>query len=337
MLDLKGKKVVVTGGAGFIGSHLVESLLRLGAKVLVFDNFDPFYGNKEENLAGISDQPRLKVVRGNILDAEQVRTIMKGTHVVFHLAAQAGIRYCIADPRKAHEVNVTGTLNVALAAKEAGVRKLVYASSSSIFGKPMRVPIAEDHPLIPTSIYGATKLAAEKYCMSLGETMGIGVTCLRYFSVYGPRGRPDQEVTAFTSTVTRGESPVIYGDGTQSRDFTFVSDIVSATVLSALMEEAEGKIMNVGYGRETRITEVARRILDHFHSDLDIDFRQGYAGDFPRTLCDNRRAKDLLSWRPQVDFREGLEQYLTWFEQRKAMPVPAEPRGGQEMKLRRTS
>lgn len=316
MLDIGGKKVVVTGGAGFIGSHLVESLLKLGAKVLVYDNYDPFYGNKEENLAGVSDHPRLKVVKEDILDMGPLRASMKGASFVFHEAGQAGIRYCNADPRKAHEVNATGTLNVMLAAKDAGAKRVVYASSSSVYGTPMKVPLGENHPVNPTSIYGATKLAAEKYCTSLSEMLGLSVVCLRYFSVYGPRGRPDQVVTAFASRVTRGERPVIFGDGSQSRDFTYVSDVVSATVLAALMEEADGKVLNVGYGKETKITAVAKAVLDYFGSDLDIDFRDTYAGDFPRTLCDNSLAKGTLSWNPQMDFKHGVVEYLDWFKER---------------------
>jgi len=315
MLDLKGRKVVVTGGAGFIGSHLVESLLRLGAETVVYDNFDDFYEGKQANLARVSDHPRFRLVKGSILDSRKLLSTMKGTYVVFHEAAQAGIRYCISNPQKAHEVNVTGTLNVFLAAKHAGARKLVYASSSSVYGRPMRTPLNENHPLNPTSIYGATKLAGEKYCTSLGETLDLEVVCLRYFSVYGPRGRPDQVVSSFATRVMRGERPVIYGDGSQSRDFTFVSDVVSATILSALMEEANGQIMNVGFGREIKIRDVATKILDHFNSGLDIEFRQGYPGDFPRTLSDNSKANSILSWKPQVDFANGLEEHLSWLRE----------------------
>ena len=304
----------MTGGAGFIGSHLVESLLHLGARVTVFDSFDDFYPGKEANLRPFLDRPRFRLVRGDIRDGDRLTDAMRDAKVVFHLAAQAGVRYCIENPVKAHEVNVTGTLNVLLAAKKHGVRKVVYGSSSSIYGRPTRVPLSEDMPPDPTSIYGATKLAAEKYCTAMSQTLGLPVTCLRYFSVYGPRGRPDQVVSSFAMRVMRGEKPVIYGDGSQSRDFTFVSDIVSATVISALVEESSGQVINVGYGKEFRIVDVARWVLEHFNSRVGIDFRPGYAGDFPRTLCDNSKARHLLSWVPKVDFAHGLEEELTWLE-----------------------
>ena len=313
--------MLVTGGAGFIGSHLVESLLHLGAYVTVFDSFDDFYPGKEANLQSILDNRRARLIRGDVRDSVKISDAMKGAKVVFHLAAQAGVRYCIDNPVKAHEVNVTGTLNVLLAAKEHRVSKVVYASSSSVYGKPAKVPLTEDMPPNPTSIYGATKLAGEKYCTAMGQTLGLPVTCLRYFSVYGPRGRPDQVVSSFALKVMNGQRPVIYGDGFQSRDFTFVTDVVSATVISALVEESNDQIINVGYGKEVRIADVARKVLEHFKSRLEIDFRPTYAGDFPRTLCDNSRAKRLLSWNPKVDFAHGLEEELKWLERER--PVAA--------------
>ena len=313
-MDLAGEKVLVTGGAGFIGSHLVESLLLLGAHVTILDSFDDFYPGKEANLHSVLGQPRVRLIRGDVRDSDMLSDAMRDANVVFHLAAQAGVRYCIDNPVKAHEVNVTGTLNVLLAARKQGVRKIVYASSSSTYGKPTKVPLSEDMPPNPTSIYGATKLAGEKYCTAMGETLGLPVTCLRYFSVYGPRGRPDQVVSSFALKVMKGQQPVIYGDGSQSRDFTYVSDVVSATVISAMVEESNGQIINVGYGREVKIVDVARKVLEHFNSRLQIDFRPTYAGDFPRTLCDNSKARRLLSWNPKVDFAHGLEAELDWLE-----------------------
>jgi UDP-glucose 4-epimerase len=307
-------KAIVTGGAGFIGSHLVESLLKLEAQVVVFDNLDDFYPGKEANLSGLRRHPKFKFVQADIRDFQTLSDATKGAKVVFHLAAQAGIRYCISNPIKAHEVNVTGTLNVMRAAQNAGVKKVVYASSSSVYGRPVKVPLGEDQPANPTSIYGATKLAGEKYCIALGETLALPVSCLRYFSVYGPRGRPDQVVSSFASKILKGERPIIYGDGSYTRDFTFVSDIVSATALTGMAEQADGKIINVGFGKEISIREVARRILAFYDSPLEIDFREGYAGDFPRTLCNNSLAKSTLSWRPIVDFEKGLKEELEWLK-----------------------
>ncbi|MEM2945564.1 MAG: NAD-dependent epimerase/dehydratase family protein, partial [Thermoproteota archaeon] len=194
MVDLAGKRVLVTGGAGFIGSHLVDILIEKGCEVVVLDNFDDFYSGKERNIVRHIGNEKFHLIRGDILNYDLLFHVMKGVEVVFHEAAQAGIRYCNLNPVKAHRVNVEGTLNVLLASREQKVKRIVYASSSSIFGKTSSMPINEEYPTNPSSPYGATKLAGEKYCLSFHDVYGIDVVCLRYFSVYGPRGRPDQVI-----------------------------------------------------------------------------------------------------------------------------------------------
>ena len=314
MLELFGKKVLVTGGAGFIGSHLCESLLRLGCKVIVLDNFDQFYQGKERNLVERVDDGRFSIVRGSILDTDLLERSMRGVEVVFHLAGQAGVRYCIDHPLKAEEVNTVGTLNVLQAVRKTkSVKKVVAASSSSIYGKPLKPTLSEDHPLNPTNPYGVSKLAAEKYCLAYHETYGTPVTCLRYFSVYGPRGRPDQVIYAFAQQVSQGRPPVIYGDGKQSRDFTFVSDVVSGTLFAAMVEESSGQAFNIGYGREFSIAAIARMVIDYFGADMEPSLVPGYKGDFPRTLCNNTKARNVLRWNPQVSLESGLRQFLDWF------------------------
>ena len=172
MIELQGKKVLVTGGAGFIGSHLADSLLRLGCRVVVFDNFDDFYPGKEKNIEQNLANEKYRLVRGDILEREKLNAAMRGVDVVFHLAGQAGVRFCIENPIKAEQVNVIGTLNVLLAAREKKVKKMVYASSSSIFGNPVKPVLSEEHPQNPTNPYGVSKLAAEKYCLAFHETYG---------------------------------------------------------------------------------------------------------------------------------------------------------------------
>jgi UDP-glucose 4-epimerase len=312
-LEISGKKVLVTGGAGFIGSHLVDSLLRLGGDITVFDNFDDFYKGKEQNIETHLGNPRFHLVKGTILDYDALRLAMQGSELVFHLAAQPGIRYCLTNPLKAHEANATGTLNVLLASKKLGVGKLVYASSSSLYGNVTRVPILESHPLNPTSIYGATKLAAEKYCLAYHEAYGLPVTCLRYFSVYGPRGRPDQVLYSMAEKAAAGEAPVVYGDGKQSRDFTFVSDIISGTILAALRDDSVGQVFNLGFGAEFSIAEAAERINDYFRNRQEPVHKPAISGDFFRTLCDNQKARHQLGWSPKVGFTTGLDQFLGWF------------------------
>jgi len=320
-LEISGKKVFVTGGAGFIGSHLVDSLLRLGGDVTVFDNFDDFYDGKEQNIEGHLGDPRFHVVRGTILDFEALSRSMKGNKLVFHLAAQPGIRYCLTNPLKASDVNVTGTLNVLLASENLGVEKIIHASSSSIYGNVARVPIPEACPLNPTSIYGATKLAAEKYCLAYHQTSGLPITCLRYFSVYGPRGRPDQVLFSMAERAAAGGAPVIYGDGKQSRDFTYISDIISGTILAALRDDSIGQVFNLGYGAEFSISEAAERINEYFRNQQEPVHKPAYGGDFSRTLCDNQKARHQLGWSPKVSFTAGLDQFLEWYSKTK-MPAP---------------
>lgn len=312
-MDISRSRVVITGGAGFIGSHLADQLLSLGCTVTVLDNLDDFYSGKEQNYGHNLSNPRYRLVKGDILDSKALKDVMKGAGVVFHQAAQAGVRFCIENPQKAHEVNVGGTLNVLLAAKEAKVKKLVFASSSSVYGVPKRVPLTEEMQTEPTSIYGATKLAGEKYCRALGETGGVPTVSLRYFSVYGPRGRPDQVIHAFADCVRRGIPPVIYGDGKQTRDFTYVSDIVTAAIFAAETEECDGEVLNVGFGKEVTIAALAEKVILKMGSSLKPEYKPAYAGDFPRTLCGNEKARKILRWKPVVGLDEGLASFLRWF------------------------
>lgn len=304
----------MTGGAGFIGSHLVDALLRQGSTITVLDDFDDFYPGKEANVAPHSNNPKFILAKGNILDYQTVLEAMKGSEVVFHLAAQAGVRYCLTKPRKAHDVNVTGTLNVLEASRKQNVRKLVVASSSSVYGNAIKVPIAETHPLNPTNPYGASKLAAERYCMSYQISYGLPVTALRYFSVYGPRGRPDQVLYIMAKRASMGLPPEIFGDGGQTRDFTFVSDIVSGTIMAALIDDSIGQVFNLGFGVEFSIRKAAGMIIDHFGLDVEPVHRDSYKGDFDRTLCNNEKAKQILGWNPRVSFATGLARFLEWFQ-----------------------
>ena len=313
---------MVTGGAGFIGSHLVDSLLMLGCDVIAYDDFDDFYPGKRANVIPNESNRHYRLIEGDILDFPRLRDAMKGVSIVFHEAAQAGVRYCIENPRKADEVNAKGTMNTLVAARENEVRKIVYASSSSVYGKPARVPLSEDDPTRPTNPYGASKLAGENYCLSFNETYGTPVACVRYFSVYGPRGRPDQVVSAFAKSAAEGRRPTIYGDGRQSRDFTYVADIVSGTILAAMADESIGEVINLGYGREISILDVAEKVIERLGVDLQPTFKRGYDGDFPRTLCNNHKAEKILRWKPQVGFDEGVEHFLDWFERTKMKTIP---------------
>jgi len=319
-LELRGKKLLVTGGAGFIGSHLVDRLLEMDNKVIVYDNFDDFYTGKKQNIQHNLNNEKFKLMENNILNYEALVSAMNAMDVVFHLAAQCGIRYCVRNPQKAHDVNVTGTLNVLLAARHAGVRKVIFASSSGIFGMPHYIPMDERHPTNPNSPYGATKLAAEKYCLAFHEVYGLDAVSLRYFSVYGPRGRPDQVIRAFTSAIAKNESPKIYGDGTQTRDFTFVSDVVDATILAAECNEGAGEIFNVGYGKEISINKIFDKIVERLAKKDEIQpvYEETYRGEFPRTLADNAKARKVLGWEPKVEIDQGLDIFIEWYRKGKS-------------------
>ncbi|MEM2049597.1 MAG: NAD-dependent epimerase/dehydratase family protein [Thermoproteota archaeon] len=316
MVDLAGKRVLVTGGAGFIGSHLVDILIEKGCEVVVLDNFDDFYSGKERNIVRHIGNEKFHLIRGDILNYDLLFHVMKGVEVVFHEAAQAGIRYCNLNPVKAHRVNVEGTLNVLLASREQKVKRIVYASSSSIFGKTSSMPINEEYPTNPSSPYGATKLAGEKYCLSFHDVYGIDVVCLRYFSVYGPRGRPDQVIYSMAYRMLTGKRPVVYGSGEQRRDFTYVSDVAEATLLAAETEGIAGEVFNIGFGKDFSINELLKILFNTMSVDgVEPEYLESYKGDFERTLADNSKAQRTLGWRPKVNLEEGVRRFVEWLDE----------------------
>ena len=323
-LELNRSNVLITGGAGFIGSHLADRLLDAGCNVVVLDNFDDFYEGKEANVTQNLGRSGYRLVRGDVLDYDMVSSLSQKADFIFHLAAKPGIRQSIQDPIRAHHVNVTGTINVLLAAKENKVRKIIYASSSSVYGPTDQISMREDNPTRPTSPYAASKLAAENYCVAFSKSYNLPVTCLRYFSVYGPRGRPDQPVYRFTARILRGSNPAIFGDGSQTRDFTYISDVVEATISAAISERCTGEILNIGFGNEISIKDVAQKIISRLNKPgIEIEYYEGYDGDFPRTLSNSEKARHILGWRPRVSFDEGLDKFLDWCVKTNSINVSA--------------
>lgn len=314
-MNLKNSSVLVTGGAGFIGSHLTERLLEMGANVTVYDKFDKFYKGKEANLASASKSKAFRLIEGDILDTGSLDSAMKGVDVVIHEAGQAGVGYSVEDPKTTNDVNVVGTLNVLWLGKAHGVRRIVNVSSSSIFGQPKYLPIDEGHPTNPASPYGVSKLAAEQYARVFHKVYGTDVVSLRYFSVYGPRGRPDQVIRKFMQSISEGKSPMINGDGSHTRDFTYVSDVVAATVGAAQTEALGGEAFNIGFGKRTSILSVAEKLIKLMGVEGKVRPAHGpeSKGDFPDTQADNSKAVKLLGWRPRVGLDEGLRHYLDWF------------------------
>ncbi len=308
-------KILVTGGAGFIGSHVVDRLLTEGKEVICLDNFDAYYDPaiKHSNIKPASKNKNFKLIEGDIRDVELIKRILgeESIDYIIHEAAQAGVRASVKDPRKVHEVNTTGTLNILEAVLNSSVKKFVNASSSSVYGKVEYLPFDEEHPKNPVSPYGASKLAAEHYCRTFCELYGLRVTSLRYFTVYGPRMRPDLAISIFAKKALSNEPIEIFGDGTKTRDFTYIDDAVSATLTA--MEKGNCEAYNVGGGTRITINELARKIIEITESRSKIIYSQNVKGDAEHTLADVSKAEKELDWKPKISIDDGLRKFIGWF------------------------
>jgi UDP-glucose 4-epimerase len=312
-------RVLVTGGAGFIGGHIAEHLAS-DHDVTVLDNFEPYYdlGIKEHNVeagreAAEGGEGSYRLVEGSVTDPDLVDELVADADVVYHQVAQAGVRTSIEEPRKVNHYNVDGTIEVLEAARTHDLERVVVASSSSVYGKPEYLPYDEDHPTTPVSPYGVSKLATEQYARVYAEIYGLSTVALRYFTVYGPRMRPNMAMTNFVSRCLHGEPPVIYGDGTQTRDFTYVEDI--RRVNEQLLDDgsADGEIVNVGSTDTIDILTLAKVIRDEIDPTLDIVFDDPQEGDAEHTHADVSKATDLLGYEPTVDIREGVREFIDWY------------------------
>lgn len=304
----------MTGAAGFIGSHLVDELLERGNVVVGFDNFDDYYTGKERNIQNSLSNHDFKMVRANILDFEALSDAMEGVEVAFHLAAQPGVRFSVENPWKTTKVNVDGTLNALVAAKRNDVDRFVFASSSSVYGVPKYLPVDEEHPKAPISVYGSSKLAAEEYCRLFGHEYDVSIVVLRYHTVYGPRQRPDMAIYKFTEAFTKNKRPVIFGDGGQTRDFTFVSDVIQGTVRAGEEDAAVGEAFNIGSGSEVSVNELVRIIASLTDKEtVSPLFEEPKKGDVPDTHADIRKAQRILGYQPEVSLEIGLREFVDWF------------------------
>lgn len=246
---------------------------------------------------------------GDIRDSETLTRLIEGTDYVFHEAAQAGVRISVDDPVKPHEVNATGTLNLLEAARDSGVKKIINASSSSVYGTVEYLPFDEDHPRRPVSPYGVSKLAAEEYCRVFSELYGLRTVSLRYFTVYGPRMRPDLAISIFTRKALANEPITIFGDGTKTRDFTYIEDIVRANLIA--MQKGAGPY-NIGGGHRVSIRTLAETIIETTGSASEIGYADAVKGDAEHTFADTKQAEGDLGWRPQVLLEDGLKRYAAW-------------------------
>jgi nucleoside-diphosphate-sugar epimerase len=305
---------LITGGAGFIGSSLARALIARGDRVRVIDNFS---SGRRQNLEGLSSA-ELEIVEGDILDPAQLGRAVEGVSVIFHEAAIPSVPRSVADPEPTNAVNVTGTLNVLQAARRAGVRRVVYAASSSAYGDTPTLPKIETMPTAPLSPYAVSKLAGELYCQTFHHVYGLETVALRYFNVFGPRQDPQSQYAAVIPrfvTAGLGRQPaVIYGDGEQSRDFCFIDNVVAANLLAADAPGAPGRVFNVACGEAVSLNQVLDLIETILDRRIDRRHEAARAGDVKHSLADIEAARSVLGYQAAVSFAEGLRRTVRWFE-----------------------
>src|SRR5512140_1269960 len=307
-------KILVTGGAGFIGSHIVEELLASGASVRVFDNFS---SGKRENLEfkAAALAGTLEIAEGDLREAEAVRAAVRGVERIFHLAAFVSVAQSMSEPQDCFDVNVNGTVNLLEAARREGVRKVVLSSSTAVYGDTDRFPTDEDMSLQPLSPYALSKQVNELYARLYTQTFHLPVIALRYFNVYGPRQRPDSDYAAaipiFLRHLVKDEMITIYGDGRQSRDFIFVKDVVRANLMAA-QADAAGEAFNVCTGRETTILDLLEELSEVSSLQPKVRFGDARPGDIYRSLGDPKRACEKLGFQAKTSLAEGLQQTVQW-------------------------
>jgi UDP-glucuronate 4-epimerase len=314
-------RVLITGAAGFIGSHVAETLLAEGWEVVGLDNFDTFYDPaiKRENVKGLKKSKSFRLIEGDIRDRPALdETVAAGSFDgIVHLAARAGVRPSLENPRLYSDVNVAGTTEVLELARRSKIRRMVFASSSSVYGEREGSPFREndtvDHPISP---YAATKKAGELLCYTYHHNYGLAVSCLRFFTVYGPRQRPEMAIHKFTRAIDAGEPITIYGDGSSRRDYTYIDDIVSG-IVSAL-ERAEGfKVYNLGNHRTVELRELIRLLEEDLGKRAEVQHLPAQPGDVPLTCADIQSAQEEIGYSPAVPIERGLEHFVEWFEKKR--------------------
>jgi nucleoside-diphosphate-sugar epimerase len=302
-----GSQVLVTGGAGFIGSHLVDRLRQLGHRVRVLDNFSTGY---RENLAHMLDD--IELVEGDMRSYERAHNAVQGCEVVFHEGALPSVPRSISDPLTSTESNANATLNLLLSARDAGVRRVVYASSSSVYGPNLELPKRVEQPTMPISPYAVAKLAGEGFCRSFSHVYGLETVSLRYFNVYGPRQDPLSPYAAviprFITAFLQDVSPIVFGDGEQSRDFTYVDNAVQATLLAADAPVGPGEVFNVACGERTSLNDLLDELRAITGKEIEAEYTDPRPGDVQHSLADIGPTRETLGYEPVVDVRTGLRR-----------------------------
>ena len=313
-------KIFVTGGAGFIGSNLVDRLLALGHTVVAFDNFDTFYSEKtkRENIVDALKSPNYTLVEGNILDKEKLYETLKETlpDVVVHLAAKGGVRPSIENPEAYYETNVTGTLNLLQCMRKASLKKIIFASSSSVYGNNSKVPFSEtDNVDNPISPYAASKKAGELLCHTYHHLYGFDIFCLRFFTVYGPRQRPDLAIHKFFNAILNNKPITVYGDGTTGRDYTYIDDITEG-IISAVNKVKGYEIINLGGSQSIMLKDLIKLIEATTAKTALIKTDKIQQGDVTITFADIDKAGKLLDYNPKIGIIKGIKLYFKWLKTR---------------------
>lgn len=319
--EVKEKTILVTGGAGFIGSHLVERLTDKGYFVLCLDNFNDYYDPKlkEKNISGLIEKPNFRLIRGDILDVPLLNDIFSGNQhptptTIVHLAAIAGVRSSIANPEPYVNVDVKGTVNLLAMAKEYGVEQFIFASSSSVYGLNKKTPFSENDPVdLQISPYATAKRAAEIFCKTYNNLYGIPVTILRFFTVYGERQRPDMAISKFTKLIIENKPIPMFGDGNSIRDYTYISDCVDCT--SSVIEiPMNFEIINIGSGRIISLKRIIGILEKVTGKRVKIKQIEEQPGDVPITHADISKAERLLGYNPKVSIEEGIRRFFEWYK-----------------------
>jgi len=312
--------VLVTGAAGFIGSHLAERLIRLGYSVVGLDNFDTFYqpAIKEENIRALEGNPDYQIIRGDIRDTDLLNRIFAENRInlVAHIAARAGVRPSLQQPLFYQDVNIGGTINMLEVSRSYGVEQFVFASSSSVYGMNSRVPFAEkDKVDYPTSPYAASKAAGELYCRTYNHLYGLPIKALRFFTVYGPRQRPEMAIHLFARMIESGEAIRVFGDGTSKRDYTYIDDIIDG-VLKALLSQNHGyEIYNLGDSHPIALVYLIQLLEDALGKKAKVVRLPMQPGDVPITFADISKAEAHLGYRPKITIEEGIDRFVRWYRQ----------------------
>jgi len=313
---IKKKNILITGGAGFIGTHLFEKLIHEENYIIIIDNFNEYYKGKEGQLNEIIKNNVNKndyyIIKGDLTNKEIFDKINCEIEIVFHLAAQAGVRYSIEHPSEVTKNNIVSTVNIYDYAVKNNVKKVIYASSSSVYGNPIYTPLDENHPKNPISPYAVSKLCGEIYADLFYREYNLPITILRFYTVYGPRGRPDMAIRKFFTLILQNKELIIYGDGEQLRDFTYISDIINGLVLAGEKNESIGEVFNLGCSNPIKVNDLIDKMYKLTGKSKKIKYVEKQQGDVDITYSNTEKAKKFLNYYPEVNIDDGLKRTFEW-------------------------